>query len=78
MNTNTFDQAIETVMQLSFEQQEMLVDIIRSRHIESRRREIARDAQESITAFRAGKLKPQPVAEVITELRKSLEQVDEE
>ena len=78
MNTNTFDQAIETVMQLSFEQQEMLVDIIRSRHIESRRREIARDAQESIAAFRAGKLNPQPVAEVITELRKSLEQVDEE
>lgn len=78
MSASTFDQAIETVMQLPLEQQEMLVDIIRSRHIESRRREIARDAQESIAAFRAGKLKPQPAEAVIADLRNSLEQVDEE
>ncbi|MCB0154929.1 MAG: hypothetical protein KDF65_09030 [Anaerolineae bacterium] len=78
MSASTFDQAIETVMQLPLEQQEMLVDIIRSRHIDRRRREIARDAQESIAAFRAGKLKSQPAETVITDLRNSLEQVDEE
>ncbi len=50
----------------------MLLDIIRSRHFENRRREIARDAQESIAAFHAGKLKPQPVNEIITELRYTL------
>lgn len=73
MNPITLDEAIDTVMQLSFEQQEMLLDIIRRRHIEDRRREMARDAQESIAAFHAGQLKPQPVTEIITELRQSLD-----
>ena len=41
-------------MQLSFEQQEMLLDIIRNRHLESRCHEIARDAPASIAAFYAG------------------------
>jgi hypothetical protein len=78
MNITTLDQAIDTVMQLPLEQQEMLIDIVRSRHIENRRREIAKDAQESITAFHAGKLKPQPVNEIITELRQSLNEAIEE
>jgi hypothetical protein len=78
MNITTLDQAIDTVMQLPLEQQEMLIDIVRSRHIENRRREIAKDAQESIAAFHAGKLKPQPVNEIITELRQSLNEAIEE
>jgi hypothetical protein len=78
MNITTLDQAIDTVMQLPLEQQEMLIEIVRSRHIENRRREIAKDAQESIAAFHAGKLKPQPVNEIITELRQSLNEAIEE
>jgi hypothetical protein len=78
MNITTLDQAIDTVMQLPLEQQEMLIDIVRSRHIENRRREIAKDAQESIAAFHVGKLKPQPVNEIITELRQSLSEAIEE
>jgi hypothetical protein len=78
MDTITLDQAIDTVMQLPVEQQEMLVDIIRNRHIEMRRREIARDAREAIAAFHAGKLKPQPVQEIIMELRQSLNETAEE
>ena len=74
MNTVTLDQAIDTVMQLSFEQQEMLLDIIRHRHIENRRREIAKDARESIAAFHSGALKPQPVEEIIAELHQSLDE----
>lgn len=73
----TLDQAIDTVMQLTIEQQEMLIEIIRKRHIESRRREIAQDAHEAIAAFRAGQLKPQPVPEIITELRQSLDDTTE-
>jgi hypothetical protein len=78
MNTITLDQALDTVMQLSFEQQEILLDIIHRRHIESRRKEIAQDASEAIAAFHEGKLKPQPVEEIIAELRQSLDETIEE
>ena len=33
MSTITFDQAIDTVMQLPFKQREMLIDVIQNRHI---------------------------------------------
>jgi hypothetical protein len=78
MDTITLDQAIDTVMQLPFEQREMLIEIIRSRHIVNRRKEIAEDAQESIAAYRAGVLKSQPLEEIIDDLRKFLDEADRE
>jgi hypothetical protein len=72
MNVITLDEALDTVMQLPAEQQEMLLEIVHSRHIDSRRREMARDAQESLALFRASHLKPQFALEVIAELRQSL------
>ena len=69
---STLNQVLEAAMQLPSEQQEMLIEILRHRHIEQRRDEIARDAKESLQQFREGKLKPQPVEEIITELRQSL------
>jgi len=60
-------------MQLPLEQQEMLLEILQSRQIEARRLEMSRDAQESLAAFRAGKLKGQTAAEIIVDLRKALE-----
>jgi hypothetical protein len=69
---STLDRALETVMQLSLDQQELLIEILRQRHIEASRNEIAKDAQESIAAFKAGKLKPQSAEAVIAELRRSL------
>jgi hypothetical protein len=69
----TLDRALATVMQLSLDQQELLIEIIRQRHIEASRDEIARDAQESIAAFKAGKLKPQSAQAVIAKLRRSLD-----
>jgi hypothetical protein len=45
---------------------------LRQRHLEASRDEIAKDAQESIAAFKAGKLKPQSAEAVIAELRSSL------
>lgn len=68
----TLDRALATVMQLSLDQQELLIEIVRQRHLEASRDEIARDAQESIAAFKAGKLKPQSAEAVIAELRRSL------
>jgi hypothetical protein len=70
----TLDRALETVMQLSLDQQELLIEILRQRHIEASRNEIAKDAQESIAAFKAGKLKPQSAESIIVELRLSLEE----
>jgi len=76
MNVVTLNQAIDTAMQLPPEQQEMLLEILRGRHIEARRQEIAQDAQESLAAFRAGKLKTQSAEAVIEELRQALERVE--
>ncbi len=74
----TLEQAIDTVMQLSPQQQEMLIDIISHRRIEERRKEIAKDARESLAAFRAGKLKSQPMQNIIRQLHESLNETDEE
>jgi hypothetical protein len=73
----TLDRALETVMQLSLDQQELLMEIVRQRHLEASRDEIARDAKESIAAFKAGKLKPQSAEAVIGELRRSLDEDSE-
>ncbi len=69
----TFEQVVETVRQFPEEQREILVDLIRGWRIDARRREIARDARESLAAFHGGQLKPQSAREVIAELHQSLE-----
>jgi len=69
----TFEQVVETTKQFPPEQQEMLIELIRAWRTAARRREIARDAQESLAAFRSGQLEPQSAQAVITELRQSLE-----
>jgi len=71
--TVTLDQAIDTAMQLPPAQQDMLLEVLRSRRIEARRAEIADDARESIAAYRAGQLEAQPAEAVIAELRRALE-----
>jgi len=68
----TLDQLIENAWQLPYEQQETLIRVLRNRQSESRRAEIAADAQQSLADFRAGKLRPQSAEEVIASLRQSL------
>jgi hypothetical protein len=63
---------LETALQLSEEQQEMLIKILQNRHHQSRRAEIAMNAQQSLADFRAGNLHPQSAENVIAELRQSL------
>lgn len=77
MSSVTLDEALDTIMQLPREQQEMLMEIWYRRRIEARRQEIARDAQDSLAAFRAGQYTPQPVDSVIAELRASLDNTSE-
>jgi hypothetical protein len=69
----TLDHVIDSAMQLPLEQQEMLLEILQNRQIEARRGEIARDARESLAAFRGGKLKGQTADEIIEDLRQTLE-----
>jgi hypothetical protein len=77
MTTVTLDQALDVINQLPIEQQEMLIDIIRSRHLEERRRRIAQDAHESLQMYLSGQLKPQLARQVIRELRQTLKESDE-
>ena len=73
MTPVTLDQVIDSAMQLPPDQREMLVSILNKRQIEARRREIALDAQESLAAYRMGKLHAQSAEEAIRELRRTLE-----
>ncbi len=65
----TLAAAIEVVEQLSTEQQDMLVQIIRNRQIERRREEIAQNGREAMAAYQAGELKSYTAEEAIAELR---------
>jgi hypothetical protein len=69
---NTLDQVLEMALQLPYEQQEMLIKILQNRHIESRRAEMAADAQQSLADFRAGKFRHQSAEDVVIALRQSL------
>jgi hypothetical protein len=72
----TLDQAIDTINQLSFEEQELLVDILYKRLIEARRHKMAQQAQESLLAYRQGQFKAQPADDALVELHESLEDYD--
>ncbi len=69
----TLAAAIEIVEQLPIDQQDQLVQIIRSRQIERRRDEIAENGHEALAAYRAGELKSYTAAEAIVELRNMLD-----
>lgn len=71
---NTLDQVLETALQLSYEQQEMLIKILQNRHRESTRAEIAADAQQTLADFRTGKFPHQSAEDVIATLRQSLDE----
>jgi len=47
----SLEDALNTVSQLTLEQQTMLVEIIQNRLVDARRQEIATDARASLAAF---------------------------
>ena len=68
MSIITLDNVLENAMQLPYEQQEMLLDILYHRHIAQERSRIAQDAQESLRLYRADQFTPQPISEILAEL----------
>jgi len=70
---SNLDQVLDAAMELPLEQQEILVQILKKRLIESRRDEIASDAQISIAEFQAGAPQQQTATEVIQELREYID-----
>jgi hypothetical protein len=74
----TLTDVLDAVEQLTDEDQEAFANIIHQRQIERRRDEIARDAQESMAAYRAGLLPSYTVEEAIAELQLIMESSEEE
>ena len=76
MNTSqhiTLDQALDTIMLLPVDQQDVLVDIVRHRRMETKREEWAREAERTLEAFRRGEIKAMTAQEAILALHKELE-----
>ena len=71
---NTLDQVLETALQLSYEQQEMLIKILQNRRHESRRTEIATDSKKTLADFHAGKFEHQSAEDIILTLRQSFQE----
>ncbi|CAN5896857.1 hypothetical protein BH24DEI2_BH24DEI2_20730 [soil metagenome] len=69
----TLDKALDVVMELSPDEQEMLLGIVKKRRVEARRTEIAESFVEAKRAWRAGELKVQTADELIADLHMSLE-----
>jgi hypothetical protein len=72
MKTAVLDQVLASAAALPVDQQEMLEDLLSKRRIEAWRRETATEARSAARALRSGKLKPQPVEDVIARLRSGL------
>ena len=73
----TLADALDLVEQLTEEDREMLVDIVRNRQIERRRDEITRDAQATLAEYREGKFKSMTAAEAIAILHADLAQTND-
>ncbi|MEG5058247.1 hypothetical protein QUB60_09335 [Microcoleus sp. A2-C5] len=60
------------ILNLTYEQQQMLIKILPNCHRENRRVEIAADSQKTFADFRTGKFRQQSAEDVIAALRQSL------
>jgi hypothetical protein len=76
MVTMVLDDALNAVMQLSEEQQTMLLEIVQQRQIEVWRKKVAQQATESIKAFHESKLQAHSFEKTLEILHHSLEDVE--
>ena len=67
----TLDRVLTEAEGLPVDEREMLEGLLRQRRIETWRQETAAEAKSAIKAFRSGKLKSQPVENLIASLRKA-------
>lgn len=70
MRTSRFQDVIETVETLPPEDQALLVEIIRQRLIQHRRRELAAEIAEAREAYQRGEVHRGTVADLMEELTK--------
>ena len=63
-----FEQALDYVEQLPATDQEVLLEIVRRRLSEQRRRQIAANAKATLAAFRAGQASTGTVADLFQDL----------
>jgi len=66
----SFDEILDMIDTLSLEEQDALLDIVRCRQIEQRRREIAKSIAQAKNEYQVGKVFRGKVDEIITELSK--------
>lgn len=66
--SSRFQQAIESVEQLSPDDQALLIEIVRRRLIEQRRDELAEEIAEARAAYQQGKVQRGTVADLMKEL----------
>lgn len=68
----TFSNILSDIEQLSFEQQETLIEIIQKRLIAKRRDDIAFNAKISLEEYKKAKLVSESAEEIINRLQNSL------
>ncbi len=59
------DQILDEIASLSLEDQEMLLNIVKKRHIEKKREQILRDSRETMRAYKKGLAKTGTVADLM-------------
>ncbi|MDZ4846982.1 MAG: hypothetical protein SH857_15720 [Chitinophagales bacterium] len=65
----TIDKVLDEIMQLDFSSREMLIDIVRKRQIEEKRKQIASYAHKAKAALKRGKLKAVSAAKLSMHLK---------
>ena len=71
--TVTFDQALDTIMHLSLEDQQLLIEITHKRQSEARRLEIAQNAKSARRLYEANELPQQTFDEMMSDLHNFIE-----
>lgn len=72
----TFEEILDRVSELPLDRQELLIEIVKRRMHEEKRRLLAAESHAALEEFRSGNLKPMSAQEAILELRSFLDSED--
>ena len=62
------DQILDAIASLSLEDQEILLNVVKQRHIEKKREQILRDSRETMRAYKKGMAKRGTVDDLMKDL----------
>lgn len=62
------DQILDEIASLSLDDQEMLINIVKKRHIERKREQVLRDSRETMRAYKQGLAKKGTVDDLMKDL----------